>query len=656
MTRRGWVVPTALLTVATVAFPCGGSNSYNVDGPLAASVTYAERALYPVIDMLESKTRDEIRFLPGLVRADTARFAALIGRRPLLVSWWDTTTKVRVPEPSAGALEQAWARGDLAAATRAAHTLVSAIMGLPFEADSARDAALRMAVETIELGPAVAAQPNASRKAAFTRLAQPARLTPFDSLPILLARDPQSLRRASLEYAALRGAVRTGVPDDTREVIAKQVPAARWDSLQSAHRAWLVRYPAHPYTTLVELQRMRLFYLASQTDSAWATALALYSTHPVRAASEMRYMLLTAAPPRMPLLVDERVPLEVRASLVGNMRPSTEAWASLMRAAAARPRDALRENIEERLLASIASDSSAQLVLPASFPRWRATASPLWRYLWAASLLRAGRVNETVPFTSEPITQAQDSSLYAEAVNLTARIHLTRRDYVAAASTRGLDEWTRRYIVRVLTPDSVVPQLALVRDAAVSREARLLLAVRAAQAGRWSDAAAEVKPVDVPRAALYMRIGTLARDTTSNAGLLRYANAVAGSAGKLFNESSRYFYRGMMNRDYALNPKYADDFRGPWDLPWSRDHERTRLFRSLREGSERLLALQAFASYFSRPGVTAAQRALAVRQADRTYRLLRDTDPSRSDSGFWADSLPQTPAVQAVRRAGRRRA
>jgi len=224
--RRGWVVPTALMTVATVAFPCGGSLSYDVDGPLASSATYAERALYPVIDMLESDTRDEIRFLPGLVRADSSRFVALIGRQPLVVRWWDTTSKVRVPEPSSRALAQAWSGGDVDGATIAARALVSGIMALPFEADSARDAALRLAVETIELAPAVVALPVASRKAAFTLLAQPARTTPFDSLPALLMRDPQSRRRASLEYAALRGAVRTGIPDDTREALAKQVPAA----------------------------------------------------------------------------------------------------------------------------------------------------------------------------------------------------------------------------------------------------------------------------------------------------------------------------------------------------------------------------------------------------------------------------------------------
>ena len=365
-------------------------------------------------------------------------------------------------------------------------------------------------------------------------------------------------------------------------------------------------------------------------------------------------MLQTAAPPPMSFLADARVPLEIRVSLVGNMRPSTEAWGSLMRAAAARPRDALRENLEERLLASLASDSSTRLVLPSSFPAWRTDATPLWRYLWAASLLRAGRANEALPFTTVPITLAQDSLLFHEAANLAARIHLTRGDYAAAASTRGLDQWTRRYIVRVLTPDSIVPQMAAVRDAAVSREARLLLATRAAQTGQWSDAALQVRTFDTKRAELYMRIGTLARDTATNAGLLRYATALAGAGGRLFSESSRYFYRGMMNREYTLNPKYDDDLRAMWDLPWSREYERTRMFRSLKQGSERLLALQAFTSYFDRRGVTAAQRSAAVRAADRTYRQLLDTDPSRNDSGYWADSLPQSVEARALRRAGRR--
>lgn len=654
MTRRTWLVPAALVTVATVAFPCGGSNSHPVDGPLVSSVTYAERALYPVTDMLEGASRDEIRFLPGLVRADSTRFAALVGRQRSFAAWRDTArAPLGVPEPNAASLQRAWASGDVKAAQYLARQLVHQIMALPFKADSSRDAALRLAVETIELAPLVTPQPSRARRDAFDRLAGPARGTTFEGLPALLTQDPQSPRRASLAYAALRGAVRTGIPDDTREEIARLVPPARWDSLHGAHRAWLSQHPAHPYATLVQLQRLRLFHLASRSDSAWGVALTLYPRHPVRAAAEMRHMLQTLALPPASMLVDETVPLELRVSLLGNMRPSRAAWEALMQLAQARPRDALRTNLEERLLASLASDSDATLTLPRSFPAWRADASPLWRYLWAASLLRAGRAADALPFTVTTISAAQDSVLHRDAVDLTARIHLARHDYVRAVSVPELDEWTRRYLIRVLVPDSIVPQAAAVRDGAVSREAHLVLAMRAAQAGRWADAARLVHSVDAPRAARYLRIGTLVRDTSTNAGLLRFAMALSGLEGQLFSERSRYFYRGMMSRHYALDPRYAD-LRPVWDLPWSRGHERSRLFASLREGSELLLSLKAFASYFVRPGVTPTERRAAVRVADRAYRQLLDTDPSRNDSGYWADSLPRSAEARAIRQAGRR--
>lgn len=653
MMRRTWLVPTALLMVATVAYPCGGSLSYNVDGPLVSAVTFADRAMYPMPDLFETVTRDEIRFLPGLVHADSVRFAGLIGRAPLQVAWWDTVTKVRVREPSAEALQAAWNRGDVEGAIRAARAVVDGVMALPLAEDSARDAALRLAVETIEIGPVVASQPVATRRAAFKALAQPLRAVPFDGLPALLVPGSSSPRRASLEYAALRNAVRTGIPDDTRDELSKRVPAARWDSLHAAHRDWLRRYPGHPYAALVEFARLRLFFLASQPDSAWQTAFTLYAAYPVRAAAEMRHLLLTGAQPTTRVLTDDRVPLELRAALVGNLRPSATAWTALMREASSGRRTAQAENLEERLLAMLASDTASRFVLPDAFPAWRASASPLWRYLWAVNLLRAGKAAEALPYTTRPITARDDSSLAGDAATLAARIHLVRRDWAAAAATPGLDEWTRRYIVRVLTPDSAVVALRRMPDRGVMRDARLLIAARAAQEGRWSDAAAEVREVDAARAALYLRIGTLARDTVTNAGLQRFASGLTAASGRLFPESSRYFYRGMMNREYTLYPRWAGDSVKVWDLPWTREHERARMFRALREGSERWMALRAHVSYLQRPGLTASQRRTAVQAADRVYRALLATDPSRSDSGYWADSLPVSAEARVIRRAGR---
>ncbi|MBC7841368.1 MAG: hypothetical protein H7099_03620 [Gemmatimonadaceae bacterium] len=649
MISRISLVPTALLCLATVAWPCGGSDSYNVNGPLVPTATFAERALSPLSDF-EYMPRNEIRFLPGLLRAEPARMVALIGRSPMQPAWWDTLQKPMVSEPTPTALAAAWTRGDVTAATKAANDVVSRVMSLPASDDSVRNAALQLAVETIELGPLVLSEPAASRRAAFVRLAAPMRMATLDSMPGLLARTPASPRRASIEYALLRRAMRDGLPNDSRDEITKQVPASRWDSLHAAHRAWLVAHAAHPYAGLVKFAQLRLLFLASQSDSAWRTLVELYPTFPARAAAEMRYLLVTGMLPPETMLTDARVPVEIRASLVGNLRPSRGTWEALMQAASQQRSAAWSENLEERLLASLATDSVASPTLPRGFPAWRATATPLWRYLWAVNMVRGNRIDEAAVFTTVPITLRQDSTLARDAAMLSARIHMLRKQWSAAVQVPLLDEWTRRYVLRVLAPDTVATALASVTDKVIAREARLVVATRAGQDGRWNDAAAQVRTIDAPRAARYTRIAALARDTISNAGLQRYAQALAASNGQLFYEATRYFYRGMMHRNWDLSPERNAE---PWDLPWTRAEEQRWLYSYLRGSSERYLALRAYASYFNRPGVTAAQRRAAVRDADRAYRGLLDTDPSRSTEGFWADSLPQSVEAKAIRRAGR---
>ena len=482
MTRRMGMVASMLVGISTVAYPCGTSNSFNVDGPLRSAASFAERAVSPMRDY-ELITRAEVRLLPGLVRADSARFAGLVGRAPLQDLAWDTTAKVRVREPTRAAIDAAWAVGDATRAAREAAVVVSRIMALPAADDARRDSLLRRAVETIELAPAVMALPATQRRASFTRLAVPMRALPVDSLPAFLARNPASLRRATMEFAALRLAMRHGIPDNTREEIAKIVPAVRWDSLHAAHRAWLSRYPAHPYAGLVKFNRLRLFFLASQADSAWDTAMALYGEYPVRAAAEMRYLLLVQmlAPER--LLTDACVPVEVRVSLVGNLHPSRDVWQAMMHLAESHRDAPWSENLEERLLATLAADSLPRVRLPQGYPAWRSTASPLWRYMWATNMLHAGQLDDAVKFTAVRITLKQDSLLAPDAAMLTARIHMARGDWVAAATTAGIDVWTRRYIVRTLAPDSLMPRITAVADAAVAREAQLVLAVRSAPRG-----------------------------------------------------------------------------------------------------------------------------------------------------------------------------
>ena len=644
------MVPVVLVCVATVAYPCGGSEVYNVDGPLVPTSAFAERALSPLSDF-EYQPRDEIRFLPGMLLAEPAKMAPLLGRPPMQPVWWDTLKKPTVAEPSSDAMNAAWARGDVDAAAKAAHEVADRVMALPASDDTSRNDALRLAVETIELAPVVVREPVGVRNAAFTRLVRPMRAAPFDSMPAMLVRNPNAPRRASMAFAALRLMMRDGLPNASRADFGVQVPTARWDSLHAVHRAWLAAYPAHPYAGLVKFSQLRLLFLASQTDSAWQTVVRLYADYPARAAAEMRYMLVAGMLPPATLLTDTHVPVEIRASLVGNLRPSRDSWVALMQLASQQRSAAWSVNLEERLLASLATDSGAAAPLPRGFPAWRASATPLWRYLWAVNMLRAGRADDAVVFTTVRIPEKQDSSLAADAALLSARIHMVRNEWSSAVQVPLLDEWTRRYVLRVLAPDSVAITLASSRSKIVAREAQLVVSARAAHRGQWDEAAAQIRSVDAPRAARYARIATLARDTMSNAGLLRFAQALAVSNGQLFYEATRYFYRGMLYRDYALSPERASD---AWELPWTRADERRRMYTYFRSASERWLALRAYASYFARPGVTAVQRRAAVRDADRAYRGLLDTDPSRSGDGFWADSLPRSAEAQAIRRAGRR--
>jgi hypothetical protein len=659
MKRRVALVPSLLMCIATIAFPCGGSLAYHVDGPLISAAGFAERGIMPTFD-LENLPRDEVRFLPGLLRADSTRFAALIGRPPMEPFAWDTTQRVSVQEPSATELRGAWSRGDLDAAGMAARAIVDRVMALPAAASPVRDSALRLAVETIELSPLVASQPAAARRAVFEQLA-----APFRSSAAVSPSAATAARQPSLEYAALREAVRTGLPDDTRAEVTKLVPPARWDSLHAAHRAWLTRHGDHPYAGLVRFARLRLFFLSSQPDSAWRTAVSLSRQYPARAAAEMRYLLVVGFPPSDAVLTDASVPVELRAALVGNLRPSAAAWQSLMQLAADARTARWAEPLEERLMAMQATDTTATTVpagsasrgsanttraLPSTFPSWRPSASPFWRYMWAVNMLLAGRLSDAVRLADAPVAVAEDSILSEQAAMLTVRIHVARGDWSRALRVPNVDPWTRRYLLRVLAPDSVADLLRTNAVAALAREARQVLAMRAAQRGAWDEAAQVLRPVDAARAARYTRIGVLARDTTSNAALLQFARGVAAQHGQLFFEATRYFYRGMMYRDYELGPERESQ---PWDLPWSRSYERQRMFGYLRDGSERYLALRAYASYVARTGVTPAARRAAAREADRVYRGLLATDPSRSDAGYWADSLPGSALAKAIRQAGR---
>jgi hypothetical protein len=648
--RKPALLPTLLACVATVAYPCGGSQVDFVDGPLASPYGFVERALFSG-PFLDYGPRDEVRFLPGLVRADSTRFAALLQRMPLGGPWPNNTWKPVVAEPDGAKLDSAWAQGDLAAATRIASDIVARVMALPAANDSLRNAALRLAVETIELAPLVADRGPTARRAAFDSLAQPYRDTTSGMHP------PHTARAGSMAYADILNAMQSRIPDGSREEIARSMSAAGWDSLLTMQREFLREHDGHPYTGLVRFLRLRTFFLASQSDSAWRTALSLYREYPARAAVEMRYLLLTGVVAPAGILTDNSVPIDIRVSLVGNLRPNAMEWDALMRHAIREPRAPWSENLQERLFASAATDTALSAIPPLRFPTYRPSASLLWRYLYAANMMRAGELDRALPFATSFTSAPTDSVLSADAAALASRIHLQRGDWRSALAVRELDPWTRRYLLRVLAPDSVIATLPQHPDRWLAAEARLVLANRAALGGRWRDAATLVQPVDAARAARYTRLGILAADSGSVAGLLRFARALEASHGKLFFEARRYFHRGIVSRDWALSPPTATgESPAPtdmWDLPWSRADERRRMYAYFRNSAERYLALQTCARALQRTELSAADRRAAVRDANVSYRGLLATDPSRQGDGYWGDSLAVLPASAVIRRAGR---
>jgi hypothetical protein len=105
-----------------------------------------------------------------------------------------------------------------------------------------------------------------------------------------------------------------------------------------------------------------------------------------------------------------------------------------------------------------------------------------------------------------------------------------------------------------------------------------------------------------------------------------------------------------VSRDYELSDGRAAE---AWELPWSRADERRRMYAYLRGSAERYVALRAYASYLGRSGVSAAERRVSVREADRMYLGLIGTDPSRTNEGYWRDSLPGSAEARVLRRAGR---
>lgn len=645
MMRRVGVLVVLMLFGAGALFPCGGGAAYDVSAPLVNLPDLANRILYPT-DYFETFPREEVRFLYALRLADSTRSAA---RDSALTRTWGGTDTVPsdVEVVPMAAFDAAIAANDLAAAEAAARTVVRQLFEAPTAIASPGASQLRRAVELLDLAPVIRAAPGASIAAVLASTgAEVRRLGPSDYIAYAKAH-PASPRIASVRARALRQRVAERIPNGWVDDIRKAVPAAAFDSLQAEYAAWLHDYPSHPLVPFVRAARVRLWYFADDRAAAWRELLSLYAIAPERVVFEMRYLLYNGCAPPDGILTDASVPPVLRAALVGNLSPTRAEWSALWAMGQQQAKAPWRENLEERLLAATALDSAWETGgLPREFPAYRATASELWRALWALSQLRAGHPELALQVAVPP---AQDST--GDIGLLLARAHLQRREWTKAATVATLDSAARNFLVQALAPDSALVSLrAATPTAAVAAQTQ---AARHAWAGDWRAAAADLAGTDAPRAALFTQAAALAADTSA-AGHLAFARWLVAQNRKLFRafQDPVIWYRSLGWRwQRVSDDTYGGDSpRIPTDLPWTDEEEAAAIDRHLRNTTEHMYALREYRAFFERTAGGHPQRRAAVREANTAYRAMMDYGHA---GGYWEWVLPSSPEAQAIREAGR---
>lgn len=650
MMRRTLLLTGTMLVGAGALHPCGGPDRAWIDTPLVPIQQLAGDLLYP-FDGFEASADDRLRFLHALALADSARVgasAALASAR--LSSYADTSAADNEPV-SAAAFDAAVLRNDRTTATREARALVTALLALPAPVASNGTRILRRAVEYLDLLPLLEAAPTAPIAAILASSGGTVRRLAPAEFAAWAAAHPTHPRAASVQLRVLQQRVATRVPNGWLDEIRAAMPAAAWDSLHAEHRQWLREHPTHPLARLVEANRVRLWYLAGDSDAAWRALLTLYETVPDRAAHEMRFLLVAGMHPPAELLSDTRVPIELRTALVGSMSPSRSAWSALWalsEGAAAAP---LRENLQERLLAAVAYDSlGASGVLPERFPAYQHDASDLWRQLWAIAQLRARNPREALRLEARPVRDSADVS-----ADVLARAHLQLREYSAAILVPSLRPDARRFLLHVIAADSVLDLVRAAPDSAARHEAIDAAVSRLVLGGGWREAAAQLRPVDRARSVRLERAAVLASDT-SLAGLLAFARWLTAQQHTLLRvaDDPLVWYRTLSWRHWR--PERGDSgARTPdetADLPWTLADEQPWIDRHFRGTFEDWHALRCYRRYFERTaGTKHPARAAAVREANAAYRRL--VDYGRLDDMYWQDVLPQSPEAVAIRRAGR---
>lgn len=539
---------------------------------------------------------------------------------------------------------------DWPAAKKAAAQVVEQFLDQPQSVAQARNDELKRAVEYLELEPFIGeigderaseyffstARPPAESELSPTfRRALAIRYMPRADAGRVLAEDPRQARAASLRFVVLQQELREQIPNGWTPM--PEDAALRLDGMIDE---WLKDYPDHPLRDLVVLLKVRVKYFQSRGgNAALEMLLDMYPRHLKRVLVEMRYILvnrgamlplesLEKRSPPDPVLITALTPADVDLGATG--------WTRLWKLSESQPQAPWSVNLQERLLRA----AGAMSPLPEGFPAEAKAPTQLWGMLRLVALERNQQWQEA-------LKQAAATPANEQVAQLAATAHLALGHVKEAALVEGLSPVEKDYLLQVLLSDAELQSLL---RGGIGADAALSLGMRRAAAGEWAAAARDIEPFDAERAALWRTCAKLSSDR-SPAGLLRWARFLKANYGRIFPETDTAWERSL-SWDYALSgstdPNLAArrSVRSPWTLQYRHQAVERHLLQN-----EMWLALNAYAQVLVR-APRSPEAPAALHEADECYNWLLNHCQNCSD--FWQNFLDRQPAVEQLRKAGRK--
>jgi hypothetical protein len=642
------------LAAPVPALACGGGDSYWLHQPIQPAATHVEGWLYNDFYWGEDGPEGVSRFLHVARALDVEGMESLESA----LDGVPYNPELDMPGPSSliPVMTAALSDGNVRSAEEIAWRIVEEVADLPVPLAERHVDALRLAVELIEVRPLLKKVPPAAAVEYFSsidgkaprplQLASEVRGT---SPSVDLKVPAKHPRAASLAWLQLRGEF-AALPDGWSADDMRSAAPGAAEALQPKVDAWLSKYPKHPLRPWAELKKVRLHYLAGESDAAWAILLRMHRAHPARVTNEMRFLVRQGVLPSAVVWAD--LPIEIAGGLLTEVAFDEADWNMLWLKTQQDPNAAWAVALQERLLLAAMRDLQVGRPLPREFPKAPGAPTVAWGRLRVSALVDAG-------YTSE--AEAQIAAMPGEdefLAPIRARLAIERGDWAAAIRTPQLDVGARRYLIRVIAPEPALVGLIDDQDDMIALESRLSLATRRlASTGNWDQGADLLSQADPDRAQLWREAGLLARNT-SVSGRLAFARFMGKAAGRIFLQAGgdeMVWYRSLPHSGPPEPTPEAKVSIRNWPTP---EEEWVLTEQFLKRNFATWMAFEAYSQWLmaldlrtlSRPtAATQANQVLA--EADQAYNNL--INYGSGDYYAWGHIAGSSEAARNVRGVGR---